>query len=101
MEDGAHRGPDGFGVVEVRRAPRESHASAESMSGADDSADVAWILNAAKQEDAVPPEHKLFGGDIEERKDGDRTGRCGERREPADDVGVGEEICGRRGGFFY
>ena len=101
MEDRAHRGTNGLGIVEVCRTLCEGDPSSEGVGRADDGAYVPRVLNATQKDDAVPIKHKLFGGNVEEREHGNGSGWGGKRREPANSAGFGEEVHGRCGRFFY
>src|SRR5215207_5563346 len=101
MKDRAHRGPHGLRVVEVGRSRRKRDPGPEGVGSADDGSDVARVLHSVQEQDPVPCSQQFRGGQVKEREDGYRTRRGGERRESLYCVGVGEEVLGWPGGFFY
>ncbi len=101
MEDRTHRGTNGLGIVQVCRTLCEGDPSSKGVGRTDDGAYVPRVLDATQKYDALPIKYKLFGGNVEKRKDGDGTGWGGKRREPTNGGGFGEEMHGRCGRFFY
>jgi hypothetical protein len=75
VKDGAHRGPDGLGVVKIGGTPGQRHAGTEGMGRADGRPHVPRVLNPLKQHHQRYAPQKFGSGHVQIAEDTDRAGR--------------------------